>query len=1386
MPTFSYGSSLLNITAEFRQRTVSVNTPVDPNAPWSWPTWQKRTGFAEPPWEAVPPTQKHPFGWTERECSLVKCYVDSFCKIRTRSERLEFSRAKGDNTAEGRKLYNQAINLSFNGKWKLVDAMHRCFRDSKKTFESILADHGSRNLPEIFEEDLGEVKDLIADSIFGESGKKPGSSKSTPEVRKAIDYWVSNLWHAMTSKYRRDGVNMDKLAIEVAETLHKFETTDRNMATLRLFLQKSGRLMQYYRQFGDIESQAQIHEYRDKLTDIRLALSIDMQGKTIHKISPALRQSLMLLSKQEDVDRMDAEIAEEIINLSKDSVDIPVLTLDSIDLKDWESGVEKYQTMNSEAICALLGISPDGTLPHFNNYIDAVGIRDPWIDDSLHNEALDDPDRKLLRPHWHQLVGMLKMLDSAFAGGPILLMDGVGLGKTLQVIGVIALLAYYRKTKQDTGQFPGIFKGKKFQEHDNIPDEACLLVVPLSLRAQVEVELHRYLKRGSFDVLLYDRGALKMPDYWHTTFHMSKHAPGHRIVLATMTALTSDAINCLQYASTSPNNAPKVIENCSPTLLTRKWLFTAVDEVHNARNVGQSYWAVWGLRQCSRGFVGMSATPVLTRPHDLYHIGRFMEIKGFDNALDYQTMIRDMTKASRLDRNERDERGVWNVDFFRGQEEANIPDHVAQYSMHWMNKMRAMFEGHIIRRDSNSVTYNGKSIIDIKPYKYVALELALTPTEQDGLDEITTAFEKKSSNKRTEGQHFYLAFRRRCLHPDLHTGRETTLAFNTLGDWEANPSTKLAALVRVLTYHLKSDARSPMTTVDGELVDGPDEPLTTEDNLPCDKIVVYSAFVINTRYIKQVLNVHEIQYLSIDGGMTVARRTKVIHQFRTSGVDGPRVLLVSIVGTTGLNLPFANILVSLDVNWSEQDENQLRGRLWRQNQPKTVVFYQLVARGTSDVFLNNIAFGKGVMLKAFVSAPKGLQKWFHPDYIEDNLQKDDFDYALAKDNDKDEDEDETPKTKGKRKAKAKKAAQICEDQDNTQASKSKKKTKAKASPTSTETAESSTNVSTEAQTATADPSQSKNKGKRTTPAPRKKITKKALAAAATADTVTALSPAAPVTADPLLVPTIPTPLHGSTLDTPSLLPATISPTSPSATIAIVAAAGLAAPTSAEGPTTTPSAPSPALNPPHSEFTTTPAAPLAVLSQYPAIQRPLEEQTTVTPPRPRGTNTALVNTSPTLPAGPSFTSPAILIEQSLDSLSGLQARIPRMEDATTTSRPSHLPDDPIADNVAMSLDDHRDPTPPIFDDEYRFDSPTPNHSPIRSGSPSTIGVHTPTGPKRKAPSDTLSSDEMNAVVLDRGDKRRDALTAILSQEKAKGPTMLKLAPDSHRKRLGRKR
>ncbi|KAK7679680.1 hypothetical protein QCA50_017392 [Cerrena zonata] len=124
----------------------------------------------------------------------------------------------------------------------------------------------------------------------------------------------------------------------------------------------------------------------------------------------------------------------------------------------------------------------------------------------------------------------------------------------------------------------------------------------------------------------------------------------------------------------------------------------------------------------------MSATLVLTRPHDLYHIGRLWRSRD-SIRIGLQTMIRDMTKAQSVGSNERDERGCLErglLPWAGGSTTSRIT--FAQYSMHWeMNKIASDVRRHIIRRDSNSVTYNGKSIIDIKPYKYVALELALTP-----------------------------------------------------------------------------------------------------------------------------------------------------------------------------------------------------------------------------------------------------------------------------------------------------------------------------------------------------------------------------------------------------------------------------------------------------------------------------------------------------------------------------------------------------------------------------------------------------------------------------------------------------------------------------------
>ena len=49
------------------------------------------------------------------------------------------------------------------------------------------------------------------------------------------------------------------------------------------------------------------------------------------------------------------------------------------------------------------------------------------------------------------------MVESALTSSPILLMDDVGIGKTLQVIALFATLAYYCSYHAQTNKYPGIW-----------------------------------------------------------------------------------------------------------------------------------------------------------------------------------------------------------------------------------------------------------------------------------------------------------------------------------------------------------------------------------------------------------------------------------------------------------------------------------------------------------------------------------------------------------------------------------------------------------------------------------------------------------------------------------------------------------------------------------------------------------------------------------------------------------------------------------------------------------------------------------------------------------------------------------------------------------------
>jgi SNF2 family DNA or RNA helicase len=175
-----------------------------------------------------------------------------------------------------------------------------------------------------------------------------------------------------------------------------------------------------------------------------------------------LRNALTFLATENQVQLLTLSLKEELShsdprNESDDAPSIdPDLDLDRMPDLEWSEGVEEYKKLTRDDLWAMLGRSAEKSIPFFNLKQDAESHCDPWTDEG---EAwLQDPSNgDSLALRWHQLVGVLKMVENAFLKKPVLLMDGVGLGKTIQVAAFVAVLAWYREFFATHGKFPGKF-----------------------------------------------------------------------------------------------------------------------------------------------------------------------------------------------------------------------------------------------------------------------------------------------------------------------------------------------------------------------------------------------------------------------------------------------------------------------------------------------------------------------------------------------------------------------------------------------------------------------------------------------------------------------------------------------------------------------------------------------------------------------------------------------------------------------------------------------------------------------------------------------------------------------------------------------------------------
>ena len=131
-----------------------------------------------------------------------------------------------------------------------------------------------------------------------------------------------------------------------------------------------------------------------------------------------------------------------------------------LSLDDWETGVEEYQDYDLDKIWGALGLGETNTLPWFNEVTDEnpnISQRvDPWMEEDW-DKFLDSGKGVPLGPRWHQLVGIVKIMRHAIKGKPLLLMDQVGVGKTMQIIGAITTYVLFHSFYEAHKKFPGEF-----------------------------------------------------------------------------------------------------------------------------------------------------------------------------------------------------------------------------------------------------------------------------------------------------------------------------------------------------------------------------------------------------------------------------------------------------------------------------------------------------------------------------------------------------------------------------------------------------------------------------------------------------------------------------------------------------------------------------------------------------------------------------------------------------------------------------------------------------------------------------------------------------------------------------------------------------------------
>jgi superfamily II DNA or RNA helicase len=152
------------------------------------------------------------------------------------------------------------------------------------------------------------------------------------------------------------------------------------------------------------------------------------------------------------------------------------------------------------------------------------------------------------------------------------------------------------------------------------------------------------------------------------------------------------------------------------------------------------------------------------------------------------------------------------------------------------------------------------------------------------------------------------------------------------------------------------------------------------------RVLVFSQFVSMLTIIKRAMDDDGVTYEYLDG--STKDRQAVVENFQSE--DGPPVFLISLkAGGSGLNLTAADTVIHFDPWWNPAVEDQATDRAHRIGQTKVVTTYRLIAKGTIEEKILELAEKKRELVGAVLSEDIGGSKKLTKGDLEDLFKFDD-------------------------------------------------------------------------------------------------------------------------------------------------------------------------------------------------------------------------------------------------------------------------------------------------------------------------------------------------------------------------------------------------------------